>query len=222
MDLDTAKAVANLLITLGNVNFEQVREAVEPFNKILRQFESQGQEIVFGELAWNDEWIFDAEIGDERDNPSLRHDAEGVPEELSPEYAYDAIGLYMSDASHDFVQVLAVGEGVPTPPDKPIDVDAVLHHGLAMAADIVKTHYEDGNFGDRILDYVRKGRDREQLRGIHPRSSEWGLFDANAEKWAKTADQEAWRWLVMHSEGHPYPHAVQLRVRTGYMKLENA
>jgi len=222
MDLDTAKAVANLLITLGNVNFEQVREAVRPFNKILRQFESQGQEIVFGELAWNDEWTFDAEIGDERDNSTLRHDAEGVSEELSPECAYDAVGLYMSDACHDFVQVLAVGKGVPTTPDELIDVDAVLHHGLAMATHIVETHYEDGNLGDRILDYVKNGKNREQLHGVRPSSSEWGLFDANAEKWAKTADQEAWRWLVMYSEGHPYLHAVQLRVRTGYMKLDNA
>ena len=227
MDLDTAKAVANLLITLGNVNFEQVREAVRPFHKILQQFESKGQEIVFGELVWDDEWIFESEIGDGPDGCTLSHPAEGA-EDLNPKHTYDAIGLYMSDASRDFVQVLAVGEvltfeeDAPTPPDEPIDVDAVLHHGLAMAADIVKTHYEDGNFGDRILDYVRKGRDREQLHGIHPRPSEWGRFDANAEKWAKTADQEAWRWLVMHSEGHPYPHAVQLRVRTGYMKLENA
>jgi hypothetical protein len=226
MDLKSAKIIANILIALGNVNFKQVRDAVSPLSRVLDNFVSKGQEIVFGELVWDGEWIFESQTGDGPDGCTISHPAEGT-EDLNTKYTYDAIGLYMSDASLDFVEVLAVGEvltfdeGTPEPPENPIGVDDVVKLALGMASFLGNDNFEADHFSDSVYMYFKHQLDQKELNGIRPRHNhEWGRFNANAEKWGKDSDREALRWLVMNSVGHPYAEAVQLRVRMGYAKFE--
>jgi hypothetical protein len=228
MNLQAAQHVAKLILSLGKVRYRPISDVVGPFYKILREYASQGQEIVYGRLFYDsgmDEWIFQSEEQSDYGPDCLDHSAEGMPPDLNEKYTYESVGLYTTDSCLDFVQVLAVGEveaydeGADEPPADPMDTDEILAYALRMSKHIVDDEFGADHFSDTVHDYA-KDMNQERLGTIRPRTPHlWGQFNAKAKEW-REGDREtrikALEWLKMNSTGHPYPEAVQLRVKAGY------
>jgi hypothetical protein len=230
MNLQSAKAIAALLVALGETSFNRIKEVVFPLFDVLEEFASQGQKIVRGELFKDThEWMVEVDFGSSRDGGSeTLCSACDIPEVINPDYVYDCIGLCSDTPIGTSVTILAVGEvissseGSEEPPAPALGVDEVMAHALAMAKAIVENPYEDTSFSDRMHEYGANN-DKDMLCGIRPRHDGWGKFNADAKIWNGAGEEckEAFRRLVMSSTGHPYAEAVQLRVKAGYMKVED-
>ena len=232
MDLKSAKLIANLLIALGGIRLQQIRNVVFPLYNVLETYASQGEDIVEGELCFDTyEWKVRVEDGDPRegDLEENYYSAIEAPDGLNEDHIYECIGVRGEAPCGKTVTVLAVGgvvsytSGTPAPDPDKINVDEIVSHALVMASEITGNPYEDTSFSDLIHDYGKYG-DKEMLCGIRPRGvGGWGLFDKHCKTWANLSEGylEAFQWLLMNTTGHAYAEAVQLRVRMGLMKVED-